>query len=31
MPLEKLNFYLLKGEPGLPGARGFPVSNTFSI
>lgn len=27
----KLNFYLLKGEPGLPGARGLPVSNTFGI
>lgn len=29
--LGKLNFYLLKGEPGLPGARGLPVSNTFTI
>lgn len=31
MLFTKLNFYLLKGEPGLPGARGLPVSNTFGI
>lgn len=31
MHLKKLKFYFLKGEPGLLGARGLPVSNAHSM